>query len=107
MNEQHSVQFYADKDVYKRQYIATYLDTLHRQAQQLSPLTAGLTFDSFAIGGDVYKRQFIPFAFQGINMYYYRMLNIFHFRESLNKCFHIIAVVHVHIIQSDVYKRQD
>ena len=43
---------------------------------------------------------FIPFAFQGINMYYYRMLNIFHFRESLNQCFHIIAVVHVHIIQS-------
>ena len=35
----------------RTEYIATYLDTLHRQAQQLSPLTAGLTFDSFAIGG--------------------------------------------------------
>ena len=32
-------------------YIATYLETLHKQAQQLSPLTTGLAFDSFAIGG--------------------------------------------------------
>lgn len=32
-------------------YIATYLETLHKQAQQLSPLTTGLIFDSFAIGG--------------------------------------------------------
>ena len=31
-------------------YIATYLETLHKQAQQLSPLTTGLIFDSFAIG---------------------------------------------------------
>ena len=35
----------------RTEYIAAYLDTLHRQARQLSPLTAGLTFDSFAIGG--------------------------------------------------------
>jgi oxygen-independent coproporphyrinogen-3 oxidase len=27
------------------------LETLHKQAQQLSPLTTGLAFDSFAIGG--------------------------------------------------------
>ena len=32
-------------------YIATYLETLHKQAQQLSPLTTGLIFNSFAIGG--------------------------------------------------------
>ena len=32
-------------------YIATYLETLRKQAQQLSPLTTGLIFDSFAIGG--------------------------------------------------------
>ena len=36
---------------YRADYIATYLDTLHKQAQQLSPLTTGLAFDSFAIGG--------------------------------------------------------
>lgn len=33
------------------EYVAAYLDTLHRQAQQLAPLTAGLKFDAFAIGG--------------------------------------------------------
>lgn len=31
--------------------IAAYLQTLHRQAQQLAPLVSGLSFDSFAIGG--------------------------------------------------------
>lgn len=33
------------------EYITAYLNTLRRQAQQLAPLTAGLAFDSFAIGG--------------------------------------------------------
>ena len=33
------------------EYITAYLNTLRRQAQQLAPLTAGLTLDSFAIGG--------------------------------------------------------
>ncbi len=31
--------------------IAAYLQTLHRQAQQLAPLVSNLMFDSFAIGG--------------------------------------------------------
>lgn len=33
------------------EYITAYLNTLRRQAQQLAPLTTGLAFDSFAIGG--------------------------------------------------------
>lgn len=35
----------------RTEYITSYLETLHQQAQQLAPLTTGLTFDSFAIGG--------------------------------------------------------
>lgn len=35
----------------RTEYITAYLKTLHEQAQQLAPLTTGLTFDSFAIGG--------------------------------------------------------
>lgn len=35
----------------RTEYITAYLETLHKQAQQLAPLTTGLTFDSFAIGG--------------------------------------------------------
>ena len=35
----------------RAEYIATYLDALHKQAQQLSQFTGGLAFNSFAIGG--------------------------------------------------------
>lgn len=35
----------------REEYITAYLNTLRKQAQQLAPLTAGLAFDSFAIGG--------------------------------------------------------
>lgn len=35
----------------REEYVTAYLNTLRKQAQQLAPLTAGLTFDSFAIGG--------------------------------------------------------
>lgn len=35
----------------REEYITSYLNTLHKQAQQLAPLTTGLAFDSFAIGG--------------------------------------------------------
>lgn len=35
----------------REEYITAYLNTLRKQAQQLAPLTTGLAFDSFAIGG--------------------------------------------------------
>ena len=43
---------------------------------------------------------FITFTFQSVDVYYYRMLNIFHFGECFNQRLYIVTVIYIYIVQS-------